>query len=305
MEGKDNCSLEKHKEIKAIKFCPECRIYMCNKCEGLHSSLLINHQTFHLNKEEDIFTGYCKEKNHPNKLEYYCKNHNELCCANCIAKIKEIGDGQHKDCDICIIKNIKEEKKNKLKDNIKILEELEIKFNESIKEIKEIIQKIEKDKEDLIVNVQKIFTKIRNTLNEREDELILEINNLYKEKYFNEELINKNDKLPNKIKSFLEKGKSMNKEWDNSNIIFYINNCINIENIIKKVNIIDESINKYKINCKIKIKFIPKQESLNLFLYNIKCFGKIVYNSNLKFKECPINIKEERKYSIIGEKRIF
>ena len=30
MEEERKCSLEEHKEIKAIKYCPECRIYMCN-----------------------------------------------------------------------------------------------------------------------------------------------------------------------------------------------------------------------------------------------------------------------------------
>ena len=46
------------------------------------------------------------EKNHPNRLEYFCKEHNQLCCANCIAKLNINGDGQHKDCDVCDIKSI-------------------------------------------------------------------------------------------------------------------------------------------------------------------------------------------------------
>ena len=302
MEEKYKCSVEEHIKTSAVKYCPECRIYMCNKCESYHSPLFKNHHPYNLNKDEDIFTGYCKEKNHPNKLEYYCKSHNELCCANCIVKIQEIGDGQHKDCEICTIKNIKEEKKNKLKDNIKILEGLEIKFNESIKEMKDIIQKVEKNKEDLIVNVQKIFTKIRNTLNDREDELILEINNLYNDKYFNEEIINKSENLPNKLKKSLEKGKSIDKEWDNNNLISCINDCINIENNIKNINIVEEAINKYKANSKIKTIFIPKEDSLNQFLETIKSFGKVIYD-NFKFKECPNNIKETRKYSVTGENR--
>ena len=69
----------------------------------------------------EIFKNICKEENHPNKLEYYCKNHNELCCANCITKIKGKGNGQHKDCEVYFIENIKEERKNKLKENIKYL----------------------------------------------------------------------------------------------------------------------------------------------------------------------------------------
>ena len=174
MEKQKKCSLDEHKEVEAIIYCPECNIYMCNWCENHHSPLFKNHHPYQLNnKDEDIFTGYCQEENHPNKLIYFCKNHNQLCCAACIAKINDNGDGQHKDCEVCSIQKIKEEKKKKLIENIKCLEELETKFNESIKELKELIKKIEKNKEELKLEVQKIFTKIRNAINDREDKLLL------------------------------------------------------------------------------------------------------------------------------------
>ena len=189
-----------------------------------------------LNKDEDIFTGYCQEENHPNKLIYFCKDHNQLCCAACLCKINKNGDGRHKDCNVCSIEDIKEEKKNKLIENIKCLEGLENKFNESLNELKEIIQKIEKDKEELKLEVQKIFTKIRNAINDREDELLLEIDNLYNNKIANDDIINKGEKFPKRIKVLLVKGKSINKEWDNNNLNSYLNDCINIENNIKIIN---------------------------------------------------------------------
>ena len=190
MEPQHKCSFEEHKEIEAITTCPECKIYMCNKCENHHLSLFKNHHSYKLNKEEEIFTGFCKEKNHPNKLEYFCKDHNQLCCAACLCKLKSKGDGKHKDCDVCEIESIKDEKKNKLKENIKNLEDLESKFNENMKELKNIFQKIEKDKEDLKIKVQNVFTKIRTILNDREDKLLEEIDNLFNTKYFNEDIIN-------------------------------------------------------------------------------------------------------------------
>ena len=108
---------------------------MCNKCENHHSPLHKNHQTYKLNNNEEIFTGFCKVKNHPNKLEFYCKSHNQLCCVACIAKLNEKGYGKHKDCEVCILEKIKEEKKNKLKENIKCLEDLENKLNENINKL--------------------------------------------------------------------------------------------------------------------------------------------------------------------------
>ena len=154
------CSSEEHKEIDAINFCPECRIYMCNKCQNLHSSPLFkSHHPYNLNKEAEIFNGFCKEKNHPNKLEYYCKDHNQLCCSVCIAKLNIKGDGQHKDCNVCGIENIKDEKKNKLKENIKALEDLSNSFNNIFKELKENFENVEKSKEDLKLKFKKLLQK--------------------------------------------------------------------------------------------------------------------------------------------------
>ena len=264
--------------------------------------LFKNHHPYKLNKEEEIFTGFCKEKNHPNKLEYFCKEHNQLCCAACLCKLKENGDGKHKDCDVCNIKSIKDEKKNKLKENIKNLEDLENEFNENMKKLKDIFQIIEKDKEDLKLKVQNVFTKIRKILNEREDKLLGEIDNLYNTKYFNEDIIKKGEKLPKQIKSSLEKGKLIDKEWDNNNLYSYINDCINIENNIKNANIINENINKSnKIN-KIKIKFNTNENQLDDFLKIIKTFGEIYYDDfKYSLKICPINIKDTRKYVISGD----
>ena len=46
--------------------------------------------------------------------------------------------------------------------------------------------------------------------------------------YFKEDLINKSEKLPNKIKKSIEKGKIIDKEWNENNLSLLINDCINI-----------------------------------------------------------------------------
>ena len=145
------------------------------------------------------------------------------------------------------------------------MKDLETKINESMKSLKNIFESIEKDKEDLKLEIQNIFTKIRTILNEREDALLLEIDKLFNEKYFDENIIRKGEKLPKKIKSSLEKGKLIDKDWDNNNLISCINDCINIEKNIKDINNINESIKICNINNKIKIKFSPKEEQLDKF----------------------------------------
>ena len=121
------CSNMDHIEINAILYCSECKIYMCNKCEKSHSDLYKNTHQNKIIKDintDDMFSGICIEKNHINELIYFYRNHNKLCCAECITKIKAKNNGQHKDCDVCLIEEIENEKKSKLKENIKCLEDL-------------------------------------------------------------------------------------------------------------------------------------------------------------------------------------
>ena len=281
METK-KCSLPEHKEIKAIFFCQECKIYMCINCEKIHSGLLINHHKYKLDKDiKDIFTGFCKEENHIDKLEYFCKTHNQLCCSSCIVKVKKKGKGQHTDCDVCIIEDIKNEKMNKLKENITYLEKKNS-FKDIIEELKTKFEKINENKELMKLNIQKIFTKIRNVLNEREDELLLKVDEIYDSIFLKEKNLKEYEKLPNNIKISIERGKIMENEWnDEKKLSILINDCINIENYIKDINLINEKINKFSSNNS-NIEFNPKEEEINKILDTLKNFGDI---SLVSFKD--------------------
>ena len=269
---KKKCLLIDHKENDADCYCQECKIYMCNKCENFHSSLFKNHHAYKLDKDiSEIFTGLCKEENHDIELKYFCKTHNKLCCGACIAKLKGEGNGQHTDCNICFIKDIQEEKKNKLNENIKILEDLSNTLDKTINDLKIILEKIIENKDELKLNIQKIFTKIRNALNDREDELLKEVDEQFDKLYCNEDIIKKSEKLPNKIKISLEKGKIIDKEWsDNNKLNLLINDCINIENNINYINVINEKIKKIKANNNKMIRFSPKENGINEFISKIK-----------------------------------
>ena len=261
----EKCSLDEHKEIDAIYFCDKCKIYMCYKCEKFHSEIFKNHnqkKCRELKETEDIFVGLCLEGNHLNDLQYFCKTHNKLCCAKCITKIKSKENGHHTDCDICLIENIENEKKLKLKQNIIFLENLSLNLEQVINDIKQISEKIMENKEELKTNIQKIFTKLRNALNNREDELLLEVDKKYNELYFDEQIIKKYEKLPNKIKIYLDKGKKIEKNWENNNKLNkLIYECLNIENIIDDINRIKEKTKNYNLeNKKFEFLFIDNIE---------------------------------------------
>ena len=288
---KKKCSFEDHREIDATFYCCQCEINICNKCENFHSKLCKNHRTFPLDKNiDEIFTGVCKENNHNyNDLSFFCKTHNQLCCVACCCKIKTKEIGNHRDCEICLIENIKDEKINKLKDNIKNLEELSNNISKSINDLKEIFEKINKNKEELKANIQKIFTGIRNELNNREDELLLEVEKQYNNLFFKEEFIKETQKLPNRIKICLEKGKQITDKNYENKLNVLINDCINIENIIEEINTMNKNIQKCKDSADIYIDVnFEKEKEINKA---IKTFGKI----EIKSKE------EENYYNLYND----
>ena len=304
MEAKTkNCFFPGHSNTEATIFCQDCKLFMCNKCENIYSEVCKTHKKYKLDKNmKDLFIGLCLEENHLQELSYFCKTHNKLCCANCIAKIKDEKNGQHGDCDICSIKNIEQEKKQNLNENIKKLENMSNNLIEKINELKNIFVTINEKKENLKIKIQKIFTNIRSELNNREEELLLEIDKQFEKNFFNEDIITKGEKLPNKLKTALEKGKTIDKDWNNNKLNSSINNCLIIENYIQDLNTIDTELKKSKLNGRLDIKFKPEENEIKPFIEKIKNFGKI-YLNNYSFKQCPINISEDRKFEISGEKQ--
>ena len=284
------CSLIDHKEIDSIIFCYECKIYMCKECEKYHSKIFKNHHQFKSENKDisEIFIGLCKEENHQDILKYFCKTHNELCCAKCITKIKTKEIGQHKDCEICLIEDIEKDKKDKLKENIKNLEDLSKNLQESINKLKKLFEKIEKDKEAIKLDIQKTFTKLRNILNDREDQLLSDVDQLYDKLFFSEDIVKESEKLPKKIEMSLEKGKSIDKEWNNNQLNALIYNCLNIEKNIISANKIIENIKKCN-SLKSEISFYPQENGINDFIETIKKFGNVSekkqFNSKIEFDE--------------------
>ena len=284
------CSNEEHVKINAIYFCKECKIYLCNKCENLHSKLFKKHNSYNLDKaNNEIFIDYCQEKGHNNNpLEFFDKDHNILCCISCICKIKEKGKGEHKDCSICLIEEIKEEKKNELKNNISNLEKLYKNITETINELKIISENIIKKKEELKMEILNIFTKIRNLLNERENELLLDIDKKFELYYFNENIIKEIEKLPKKVKNILETSKKLEKEnINNNNINSLIINCLNIEQTIKQINILNDSVKNKDDSKNLDLVFLY-QDELNNIKDIIQKFGVIAPNILIKLDNSSI-----------------
>ena len=202
---------------------------------------------------------------------------------------------------MCNYEDILDEKKQNLKNNISILENLSNTLQSSIDELKKIVEKITKNKEEIKTNIQKVFTKIRNAINNREDELLLEVDNQFEKIYFNEDILKETEKLPNKIKISLEKGKLIDKEWENNNKLnSLISDCINIENNIKTINIINEKIKKFSL-IDSQIKFNLSHDEIIIF-ETIKTFGHM--NNDKEDNQNNINIGDFNPQNIKFVKKI-
>ena len=294
------CLFKDHKEIEAIIYCKECKVYMCKDCTDYHKGLFEKHTLLNINDNiPELFNCICKIKNHSQKLEYFCKTHNQLCCAACITKIKNTINGQHTDCNICLIQEIKKEKKNQLKENIQYLEDLSETLKQSINDIKKFYDKLKKNQGILRQQISYVFNRIRHSIDNRENEILCEADKQFNNLFIEEDIINGNENLIKNIKISIEMGKNINNEWNNNNkLISLINDCINIEKNIKSFKVINDNLKKCNFNKHIKLNFI--YDDINIILDSIKLFGRIDYN-NFKFKQCPLNIKDNRKYVINGE----
>ena len=155
-------------------------------------------------------------------------------------------------------------------------------------------------KEELKIKVQKIFTNIRNIVNNREDELLLDIDKKYNDKSIGEEVFKEIEKLPNKIKISLEKGKLLDKDWGNDNKLYLsINNCINIENSINNINKLKEKVKQCNNNINSNVIFYPKEDKeINLFLDKIKFFGKIIDEEKFNIYEISKILDNNLEYAI-------
>jgi len=197
---------------------------------------------------------------------------------------------------VCI-KWYKRREKNKLKENIKCLEDLSKTLEDSIKTLKILSEKINEKKEEIKLKIQKVFTSLRSAINEREDFLLSKVDKHFDEIYVNDNIIKQSENLPNKIKASLEKGKSLDKEWNDDNILnSFINECINIENNIEEINIINKNIKKNNESQNFEIMFYPdKEKDINEFIEKIKKFGYIS-NSTIFYESVIISSNFNYKF---------
>ena len=146
------------------------------------------------------------------------------------------------------------------------------------------------------INIQKIFTKIRNEINNKEDELLLKIDKKFDNLVFKESSLKDYDKSSKSIKIFLDEKNLVDKEWKDENIISLINECINVENNIKNLKKLNNDLKKNESKKIYNVDNNFQEEQINKFIKSISNLGDIYYNF-----EFENNTDEKQKYILSGE----
>jgi len=80
-------------------------------------------------------------------------------------------------------------------------------------------------KKEVKMNIQKSFSKLRDDLNNREYELMEQVDKNF-DLILNEDMIKESENLPNKIKTSFEKGKLIDNQCDQIKLNSFINDCL-------------------------------------------------------------------------------
>ena len=151
-------------------------------------------------------------------------------------------------------------------------------------------------KEKIILTIKNVFNKLKEEVNNREKELLLELDQIFNSLNLTRDSFNNGNKLFDKIEKTIEFGKQIEKEWNSNKLNFFINETLIFENMIKEINNINNYINKNNLN-KINIRFKPDANSTNEIINSIKTFGKIYNDIGITFRTYPYN----NEFIISGE----
>ena len=93
------------------------------------------------------------------------------------------------------------------------------KREESIKREDEArFEKMDKNKKEVITQIQNVFAEIRKELKNREDELLKEVDIIFNNKKFDDKVLENSEKLSENIKSLLNRTENIN-NGDNGNTL--------------------------------------------------------------------------------------
>jgi hypothetical protein len=185
-----------NKEIDAQLFCSICNKKLCNMCNDYHiKSSNINHNETSVSIINNTLSynmnSYNCHIHYNNKLEYLCLECEELTCSKCCIidkkhekhSIIELNNYNNEELVKIINKFKKYEKKYKEYNNeLNSINNKEEKINLKIKDLEKDLIYLKNKKEGILIQIQKI-NNLKNIINEKPYQFLLNINNNFIKKY--------------------------------------------------------------------------------------------------------------------------
>ena len=173
-------------------------------------------------------------------------------------------------------------------------------IKEKIDSSKNIYIKLKDIKEDLKTKIRQTMENIRGKINQREDELFSTLETLHNKLCPTEKEMNDYENIPKQINEILEKSKDIYKKADNAFLLnSYMEDCINIENYSRDIQLMVDSMNKLIQNSEKKVIYSFQEAGINKINNDIKSIGRI-YQDEKELENLPIP-EEEKKIDELKE----
>ena len=255
--------------------------------------------------EEEI-TNTCHENYHADNINYYCKNHNDFFCKNCIQK-KE-------NCKILEFKAFQDEQKSQIQDNIKNLEKNSKIIEENYYKLKNIYEQIKNSMNNLINDINLVFSCLIDELINKKEQLLVFAKNKFDIKLFKNTLL-KYESLNNDIKLLIKKEEIFKTKWSNNS---NINDCTSIKYNINEMKLMNYNIKQNILSMTKNVQNLKEEKNkFNLLLTKIESYYKDFKNNNketykifnalletLVFLENKLDTKQIKKNPELDDKDI-
>ncbi|KAK3595640.1 hypothetical protein CHS0354_009606 [Potamilus streckersoni] len=171
------------KQNISVAYCVTCSEYLCNGCYSCHKSFKVSKDhTITVNSVSVLHSSNSSQDNmyrcsiHWKQFKYYCSNHKELCCSECIIK-------DHRKCDeVLLIKDLSRSGKEgqDFKQVLEKLETVKTMFITLLESTSKIIDSIEQQKIAITRSIQDWTIKIKEFIDRLETASLQELDQLCK-----------------------------------------------------------------------------------------------------------------------------
>ncbi|XP_060554537.1 uncharacterized protein LOC132715543 [Ruditapes philippinarum] len=189
------------KNIDGVNFCAECQTYFCQACVQFHNKCFKTHTIYNKSgvksgklQFEQTQSGLACDKHAGNLIQMYCREHDTVCCAVCIAVdhrlcksadfipklAKEILNGRDRNDVKTSLEGIRKQlnsmKAKKLQQIKDVGEEKDENLKEIVKMKEQIIARVEEIERNSVQQVQKKHDKIVRAIKTDIDSIDVKLN---------------------------------------------------------------------------------------------------------------------------------